>query len=258
MSSIFEKLQLLQFGWRDAIDVLLVALVIYNILTLIRGTRAMQMSIGILLVAVAYFVSQFFDLIALETLFRALLFYAPFAFVVLFQNEIRRALANFGRNPLGAFVGSKRAWLDNVTEAAHRLSQQRTGALIVLERDQSLRVWVESGKQLDATISTELLMNLFVPNTPLHDGAVIIRADRIAAAGVFLPLSTNAEIAPNYGTRHRAAIGLTEETDAVVVIVSEENGSIAVAREGELIENLDRERLLSTIERSLSPRRRLT
>lgn len=237
----FERFQALQFGWRDAIDILLVAFVLYNILVLIRGTRAMQMAIGLLLIASTYFIASAFDLLALQSLSQQILFYLPFAIIVLFQHEIRRALASFGKNPLISFISppARGSHLDEIVEASVQLARRKIGALIVLERTQNLRAFAETGKSLDALVSSELLQNIFLPNTPLHDGAVIVQGDRMAAAGAFLPLSSNADLSTRYGTRHRAAVGMSEETDALVIVVSEENGSVAVALEGILHENMD-------------------
>ena len=237
----FERLAALQLGWRDAVDILVVSFVLYNILVLIRGTRAMQMAIGLLFIASTYFIASAFDLLALQALSQQILFYLPFAIIVLFQHEIRRALASFGKNPLISFLSppARSSHLSEIAEASVQLARKKIGALIVLERTQSLRAFAETGKALDAIVSSELLQNIFLPNTPLHDGAVIIQGDRVAAAGTFLPLSANADISAEYGTRHRAAVGMSEETDAVIIVISEENGSIAVAHEGVLYENMD-------------------
>ena len=160
----------------------------------------------------------------------------PFAIIVLFQHEIRRALADFGRNPLVRFGRQERieSSLQEIVLAATTLSSRRIGALIVIERLQGLRNYVENGIRLDAVVSYDLLLTIFNPDTPLHDGAVIVQDDRIAAAACFLPLTSNPELSKGYGTRHRAALGITEETDAVAVVVSEETGRISVAVDGEL------------------------
>ncbi|HEY5611902.1 MAG TPA: diadenylate cyclase CdaA [Thermoanaerobaculia bacterium] len=248
--TFYERLQSLQFGWRDAIDLAIVAIVVYQILRLIRGTRAMQMSIGLLLLGGGYFVSQALDLLALETLTRSILFYLPFAIIVLFQHEIRRALASFGGSRLAGIFARRQPLtdLEPIIRAVSELATRRIGALIVLERAESLRTWIEGGKLIDAVVSTELLLNIFTPNTPLHDGAVIIQGNRIAAANTFLPLSSNSELSTAHGTRHRAALGLTEETDALVIVVSEQNGSIAVAQEEQLYEALSPEALRHWLE----------
>lgn len=241
MTTLLDRIAALQFGWRDALDILIVAFILYQILNLIRGTRAMQMAVGLTVLGGAFFMARALDLLALETLSREIFFYLPFAVIVLFQHEIRRALAAFGRNPLDALAGVRGDALDidAICGAAGDLAARRIGALLVLERTQNLRLYIERGKQLQAIVSRELLINIFTPNTPLHDGAVIIEGNRIAAAGVFLPLAEGAELSDGYGTRHRAALGMSEETDAIVVVVSEENASIAVAIEGRLYENLE-------------------
>jgi diadenylate cyclase len=253
--NLFERWEALQFGWRDAIDILIVAFIIYNILMLIRGTRAMQMAIGLSLIGGAYFFARAFELLALESISQQILFYLPFAIIVLFQHEIRRGLASFGKNPLIAFLAPRGVdnHLDEVVEAAVTLSRKRTGALLALERTQSLRAFAESGRKLDALVSSELLVNIFTPNAPLHDGAVILQGDRVLAAGAFLPLSATSDIPAIYGTRHRAALGLTEETDALVVVISEENGSISAALEGVLHEYLTEETLRSFLTDHLAP-----
>ena len=253
--TFYERLQALQFGWRDAFDIVIVAFLIYNILMLIRGTRAMQMAIGLSMIASAYFVARAFDLLALEALSRQILFYLPFAIIVLFQHEIRRGLASFGKNPLIAFFTPRMedTHLDEIVRAATELAKRKVGALIAIERMQSLRAYTEGAKPLDAVVSADLLQNVFAPNTPLHDGAAIIQGDRIGFAGAFLPLSSTSDIPPEYGTRHRAALGLSEETDAMVVVISEENGAIAVALDGTLHENLDTRRLESLIRENVVP-----
>lgn len=257
MNSLFEKLQLLRFDWKDAIDIIIVAVIIYNVLALIRRTRAMQMAVGLLLLAGAYFVARTFDLVALETISREIFFYLPFAAIVLFQHEIRRALANFGRTPLISFLAPRNgaAEIDPLVTAATELARRRVGALIVVERSDSLRVQIESGKVIDAVVSPELLVSLFAPTTPLHDGAAIIRDGRVAAAGVFLPLSSEDAAVGQHGTRHRAALGMSEETDALVLVVSEENGCISIALDGTLIENLSPDELRRQLLISLTPRR---
>jgi diadenylate cyclase len=245
MTAILEKLQGLQFGWRDAVDIITVAVLLYWILSLIRGTRAMQIAVGLLALVATNFLARALDLQALQTVSGQLLFYLPFAIIVLFQHEIRRALATLARKPFSAFwsVNAGDFHYDEVVTAAAELSRRRVGALIVIERAHSLRMFSEAGRQLDALVSAELLINIFTPNSPLHDGAVVIHGNRAVAAGVFLPLSTNSDAIGRHGTRHRAALGLSEETDAVVVVISEENGSISVAVDGALREHLSSEEL---------------
>ena len=244
--TFFDRLLMTQLTWRDAVDILLVALIIYNILNLIRGSRAMQISIGLVLLVSMFFVARAFDLRALEVISGQILFYLPFAVVVLFQHEIRRALASMGGNPLLSIFRRRGDHVPRevIVDACEILSRNKTGALIAIEGAQTLRQYEEGAKPIDALATRELLVAIFAPGGPLHDGAVILRGNRIAAAGSFLPLTPAPDPKLAHGTRHRAAIGLSEESDALVLVVSEENGSIAAASEGTLHENLDRAMLL--------------
>lgn len=255
MTSILEKLQGLQFGWRDAIDILIVAFLLYSVLTLIRGTRAMQISVGLLILIGLNFVARALQLPALEMVSGQLLFYLPFAIIVLFQHEIRRALASVARKPLGSLFTHRpeENAHEEIIRAASDLARRRMGALFVLEKTQNLRMFVEAGRQLDAIVSSEILINIFTPNTPLHDGAVVIHGNRIIAAGVFLPLSTNSDVIGRLGTRHRAALGLSEETDALVIAISEENGSIAAAFDGALLQDLTTDELAQLLRDPSTP-----
>lgn len=235
--------------WRDAVDVLAVAIIIYNLLLLIRGTRAVQILLGLMFLGVVYYVAVLAELPTLQQILENLLIVLPFAIIVLFQAEIRRALANFGRNPLWGLAKQEKAVASfgDIVLAVTTLSTRRIGALIVIERLQGLRNYIENGIALDANISYDLLINIFVPDTPLHDGAVIVQDDRIAAAACFLPLTTNPELSKELGTRHRAALGITDETDAVAVVVSEETGIISVAFEGVLYRDLDSKSLRNAL-----------
>jgi diadenylate cyclase len=229
------------FTWRDAIDILIVAFVAYFLLRLIRGTRAVQMVFGLIAILVVYWISVILKLVALRTVLSALIFYLPFAIIVLFAQELRRALAAFGRTPFFSLFSGYHAeeTVSDLVLAATSLSNRKTGALIVLERREGLKTYIENGVPLDAVISYDLLVNLFSPGTPLHDGAVIVSRERIAAAACFLPLSLKEGLSKRFGTRHRAAIGVTEETDALAIVVSEERGTISLARDGQLVEDLD-------------------
>ena len=243
--SWLDRMYTLGFTWRDAIDVLFVAIIIYGILTLIRGTRAMQISIGLVVLGSTFFIARAFDLLALEVISREILFYLPFAVIVLFQHEIRRALARMGGDSFLVF--SRRAGavpIDAILNACDILSARRVGALIAIEGAQTLRAYEQAAKPVDAIVSAELLIAIFTPGGPMHDGAVVIRRNRVVVAGAFFPLTADEDTKLQHGTRHRAALGVTEESDTLVIVISEENGSIAVAREGVLYENLDRGRLL--------------
>lgn len=250
-ASWLDRLLSLQLTWRDAVDIFLVAIIIYNILALIRGTRAMQISIGLMLLGSTFFIARAFDLPALEVISGQILFYLPFAVIVLFQHEIRRALARVGANPFLALFRRRTTPIPYpvLLDATAILATKKIGALIAIEGAHTLRSYEESAKPVDALLTVELLVNIFTPDAPLHDGAVIIRGNRIAAAGAFLPLTPTPDPQLAHGTRHRAALGLTEESDALVIVVSEENGSIAVASEGVLEENLTRDGLLEILVR---------
>jgi diadenylate cyclase len=250
-----DRLLSLQLTWRDAADIVIVAIIIYNILALIRGTRAMQVSLGLMLLGSTFFLARAFDLPALEAISQQILFYLPFAVVVLFQHEIRRALAQVGGSPLTALFRRRQPKISYsiVLDACEILASKQIGALIAMEGAQTLRMYEEGAKALDAILSTELLVNIFTPGAPLHDGAVLVRGNRITAAGAFLPLSQGDPV-PGHGTRHRAALGLSEESDALLIIVSEENGSIAVAREGVLREGLNRDTLLDAMKEHFGER----
>jgi diadenylate cyclase len=252
----WDRLASLQFTWRDALDIVIVAIIIYYILTLIRGTRAMQISVGLILLASTFFIARAMDLPALEAISKQILFYLPFAVIVLFQSEIRRGLARIVSNPLLAFfVHPPALEFEPIVRAAEILSSKRIGALMAIERTQSLRMFTDTAKPVDAIVSAELLVSIFTPGGPLHDGAVIIHGGRLIAAGALLPLTTTADLNLPHGTRHRAAIGLSEDSDALVIVISEENGSIAVAWEGKLHENLDRASLLPLMRAHLGERR---
>jgi diadenylate cyclase len=236
-----DRIFSLQFTWRDAVDVLIVAVIIYSILSLIRGTRAMQISIGLVILGSTFFIARAFDLRALETISRDILFYLPFAVIVLFQHEIRRALARMGGDSFLIFRRRTGALpFDAILSACEILASRRVGALIAIEGAQTLREYEEAAKPVDAIVSAELLVTIFTPGGPLHDGAAILRRNRVVVAGAFFPLAADGDTRLQHGTRHRAALGVTEESDAFAIVISEENGSIAVAREGRLHENLDR------------------
>jgi diadenylate cyclase len=239
VNEIWQTLQIVT--WRDVLDVLLVAVVIYNLLLLIRGTRAVQILFGILFLVGAYYLARLGNLLTLQTTLEAFFTFLPFAVIVLFQDEIRRALAQFGSKPLWGIGGHQRveSIFNEVVLAATAMSARRTGALIVFERLEGLKNFVDNGIRLDAVVSYDLLLNVFNSHTQLHDGAVIVQGDRLAAASCYLPLTRNPELSKEYGTRHRAALGISEETDAVAVVVSEESGRISVAHQGELVRDLD-------------------
>ena len=236
------------------VDVLLVAFLIYQLLALIRGTRAAPMLLGLAALGLAFYLASLGELRTLNWLLSTLLPYVVFALIVVFQSEIRHALANLGtRISFGRSSDSVGDVYDDIVLAANLFSQNQTGALMIIEREIGLRTYIESGVPLDARLSYDLLATLFRPSAPLHDGAVIVQRDRIAAAACFLPLSMNPVLSTQLGTRHRAGIGVTEETDAVAVIVSEETGAISLAVKGNIERDLTverlRERLIQLLQR---------
>ncbi len=243
------------------IDILIVAVIIYYFLDLIQGTRAIQMLLGVGLVVVFYYASRWGRLETVQWLLTNVLPYFVFALIVVFQAEIRRALARMGQNPFWRHFSAQQPAesYDDIIMAASYLSQNRIGALMVIERDVGLRTYVESGVALDAQLSYDLLISIFRPESPLHDGAAIIQRNRVAAAACFLPLSLNPVLSTQLGTRHRAAIGVTEETDAVTVVVSEQTGLVSLCIGGTIEIGLGPERLgerLDTLLERARPRGR--
>jgi len=237
------------------IDILVVAFLIYEFLKLIKGTRAIPMLVAVILLVGALWLAHIEQLRTVDWLITTLFPYAVFALIVVFGAEIRHALARLGRRlsaRRGGMFGASDSYEDIVLAAEH-FSQTATGALIVIEREIGLRTFIESGVPLDANLSYDLLITIFRPSAPLHDGAVIIQKSRIAAAACFLPLSMNPVLSTQFGTRHRAAIGITEETDAISVVVSEENGAISIAAGGAIERDITveylRERLSELLRR---------
>ena len=231
-------------GFRNVIDIALVFILVYVVLKLLRGTRAVPTVVGLILLGLLYWISIEQDFATLEFVLRYAVFYIGFAIIVLFQSEIRQALIYFAnrlRFPIlkkqrGQFGGSV---YDEIVLAVTTLASEKTGALIVIERKVGLRNFIDAGVQLDARISYDLLVSIFNPATPLHDGAVIVQNERIAAASVFLPLTKNPSISRELGTRHRAAIGITEGSDAISLVVSEETGLVTYVEAGEIRRNLE-------------------
>jgi diadenylate cyclase len=235
-----------RFGWWDVLDILIVSVAIYEVLKLIRGTRAVQMVLGAGVLAGVYYLSRWGHLETVNWVIRNIVGYVVFALIVLFQADIRRALAHFGRTPFFTFFSRSdgiEEMIEEIAVAATVLAGQRIGAIVAIEREIGLRNYIEGGIPLDATLTHDLVVTIFRPGGPLHDGAVIIQGDRIAAAACFLPLTVNPRLSKDLGTRHRAAIGLTEETDAAAVIVSEETGLISLALDGHIERGLDPDRL---------------
>jgi diadenylate cyclase len=236
-------------SWLDLIDILIVAFLIYQLLQFIRGTHAVQMALGALVLVLLYWLSQLLHLETVNWLLRTFMPYLVFGIIVVFQAEIRKVLAQLGKTPLPGVFGSPRTEevIDEVVLAGTTLAAQRTGAIVVIERDMGLRSYIETGIALDAFVTYDLLISIFNPGTPLHDGAVIIQGNRVAAAACFLPLTVNPQLSRELGSRHRAAIGVTEDTDALAVVVSEETGVISLVVGGRIRRELDAASLKSAL-----------
>jgi uncharacterized protein (TIGR00159 family) len=241
-------------GWWDVLDIVVVWILIYEVLKLIRGTRAVQMALGGAGLVVLFYGSRWSHLETVNWLVRNMAAYIAFAAIVLFQSDIRRALAHFGRAPFFRYFAKAESAAESIEElvvAAKMLASQRIGAIIALERQIGLRNYIEGGIPLDAVLTYDLILTIFLPGSPLHDGAVIVQDDRVAAAACFLPLTVNPKLSKELGSRHRAAIGLTEENDSVAIVVSEETGSISIVSDGQIERGLDpdalRERLRSLV-----------
>lgn len=230
-----------QLRWQDLIDIILVTIIIYRILLIIKGTRAAKMLLGLGVLVVVSFFSKYLELYTLDLLISSFWGQVVIALIVLFQPEIRRALAKMGETSILQSLTSAEELksLEEIIRATIALSNKKVGAIIVIEREVSLKDYVEIGVPLDAKVSKELLLSIFHPTSPIHDGAVIIKGNRVLAAGCFLPIALEADLSKTYGTRHRAGLGITEETDAVTVLISEETGTISVGVDGKLESHFD-------------------
>ena len=236
-------LELLASGWPDILrfiaEIFIISFCFYKLWLFIRGTRAVHLVKGLVLLIIFAFLANILGLNTITRILGYLGAVAVIAFVVLFQPELRRGLARLGENPLFASSWKEEEVIEEIVKSANFLSRKKVGALIALERDIGLRNYVETGVEMDSRVSSELLNTIFMPNTPLHDGAVIIQGERIVAAGCILPLAEATDMVRITGTRHLAAVGLTEETDAAAVVVSEETGAISVGIGGKLTRDLD-------------------
>ncbi len=243
---------------RYVIDILLVTYVIYKLIMLIRGTRAMQLLKGIVVIILTWLLSKWFQLTTLHWLMSQAFTFGVLALVIIFQPELRRALEQLGRGKLFSRTSTQdeevvRRTVQEVTKSTTYMAKRRIGALIVMERETGLSDYVETGILINGKVSSELLINIFIPNTPLHDGAVIIRKDTVQAAGCYLPLTENPTISKELGTRHRAGIGMSEVSDGLTIIVSEETGQVSLAANGEIIRNLSEEQLTQMLLEQLNP-----
>ncbi len=244
---MWDQLQniILQFGWRDALDISLIAFILYKLIILVRGTRAIQLLKGLMLLLIATLGVRQLGLTAIDWLLRQVMTIGLIAIPIVFQPELRRGLEQLGRGKM--FVRTSYLYrekyltevIGELVKAIQVLVKNRIGALIIMERETGINEFIETGIRMESHVSAELLINIFMPRTPLHDGAVIIRGSRIMAAGCYLPLTENPHLSKELGTRHRAAIGISENSDAVAIVVSEETGAISLANNGKLTRYLD-------------------
>lgn len=255
---VFEELRqlLTTINLRGLIDIVVVSILFYRILILIKGTRGWQMTLGLFFLVVIYYGSQLLGLKMVQWILQTFLTYLVFALIVLYQSEIRNGLARLGRSRFFRRFSTnvKKESYEEIVLAATTLASQRIGGLIVLEGEIGLKNYIESGIQLDAVLTYDLLVTIFNPRTPLHDGAVIIQQNRAAAAACFLPLTLDPYLSKELGTRHRAAIGITEETDAIAVVISEETGKISSVVGGKITRNLDGLGLMRFLQDSMEAR----
>ncbi len=239
---LFELLRASPLGWLiDVADIVILAYLIYQLVLLVKGTRAVQMMAGVVFIIAAYFVAGVLQLTTVQRFIGYVLYWIPFAVIVIFQNTIRRALSRVGRNPFVHLTSRPQSeeLINELVLAATSLASRKIGGLVVIEREQGLRNYIETGITIDALLSYDLILSVFSPKSPLHDGAIIVQEGRIRAASCFLPLTSHPTLSKEFGTRHRAAIGVSEETDAVAVVISEERGTVSVAFEGRIIEDVD-------------------
>lgn len=239
--------------WKPILEISFIWFLVYWLIKFFQGTHALQVLTGMVVFAVLFNVAKFFKLNTIEWVLGNLLQVGVLAFVVMFQPELRRVLARIGQNAVFSPFLKKGGTVDEIVEASQRMAKIRRGAIIAIEREVSLQNYFETGIPIDAKVSAELLITIFAPNAPIHDGAVVIQGNRIAACGVLFPLTQSSNVARTLGTRHRAAIGLTEETDAVCIVVSEETGAISVSVYGKLTRDLDEEGLKRVLKSLFQP-----
>lgn len=244
---------LAQLRWQDAVDIILVAVILYQVFLFLRGTQAIQVLAGMFLLFMVYLAARRLDLFTLEWILDGIVKSFLLIVIILFQADIRRVLSRVGRKAFSPSEVSEPLIMEEISDAVETLSGQRIGGLIALERRVGLSDYLEGAVKLDALVTKDLLVSLFWPHNPTHDGAAIIQGDRIVAAGCLLPLSTNPNLDPDLGTRHRAAVGLTENSDALVLVVSETSGQISLAQGGRLLRNLSRLQLRQALKNILEP-----
>ncbi|MFH0838906.1 MAG: diadenylate cyclase CdaA [Candidatus Omnitrophota bacterium] len=241
-------------NWKPVVEILVLWFILYRILLFIKNTRAVQLFKGLIVLAVIFLVIQELELDTLNWILTKLFALSIFAFLIIFQPELRRGLAKIGQDHLFGFFVKEERIINEIINAVINLSKKKIGALIAIERETGLKAYTESGTIIESKATAELLETIFIPNSPLHDGGVVIQQDRIAAAGCLFPLTQNQKISKTLGTRHRAAIGLTEETDAIVLVVSEETGAISISLEGGLSRDLNKDALERILKELYAPK----
>ena len=259
LETLQGALSLSELTWKDSVDGAIVCFLLYRLFKFVRGTQATHIVLGAMGVVALFLIATLFELRLLTLLLRNVLPYVAFAGIVVFQAEIRKLLATIGRALFGRTgPSSTDDVLDEIVLAAQSLASAKTGALIVFERDMGLKSFAETGVRLDAVVTYDLLCNIFTPGSPLHDGAVVVQADRLSAAACFLPLTVNPELSRTLGSRHRAAIGVTEDTDAVALVVSEETGGISLVSAGAMTRLTDPKELSEALRAQLRRRGAIT
>lgn len=246
-----------QLRWQDGIDIGIITFLVYRLLQILRGSRAMQMVTGLAMIMLAFVVSRALGFFTLNWILDNFLGSIILVIIVIFQSDIRRALTQVGAAPLlrpaERTVQRREDVIEDISQAALELAQQRVGGLVVVEREVGLNEYMEIGTRLDARVSRELIISVFLPHSPIHDGALVIQKGRVTAVRCLLPLSTNPNVRATWGTRHRAALGVTEETDAVAVVISEQEGTVALVVGGNVTENIDGARLRAALRGLIRP-----
>lgn len=236
---------ILNMIWKPFIEISILWFIIYRLLLFIKGTRAVQVLRGIIIIVIIFFITQQMRFDVINWIFTKLFALSVIAFLIVFQPEMRSGLARIGREKVFGNIITEERTIEEIAKSASVLARKKVGAIIAIQREVSLEPYIESGVEIDSNLTSELLNTIFMPNTPLHDGGIIVHGDRLVAAGCLFPLTQNPDINKLLGTRHRAALGLSEETDAICIVVSEETGSVSIANAGKLTRDLDRERLVN-------------
>ncbi|MCD6461019.1 diadenylate cyclase CdaA [bacterium] len=254
MDVIYEFLyNFIRDNWKAVIEIMILTMFVYYILLFIKGTRAVQVLKGVFLLIILFMVSQKLDLVVLNWLLTMFMPIAIISLIIIFQPELRRGLARLGRNPFFISLSEDKQIPEIVADAVMTLSEKKIGAIIVFEQEIGLKNYINTGIILDALITKELIISIFMPSSPLHDGAVIIERDRLSASSCLLPLSQYHQLSKSLGTRHRASVGLSEETDALIIVISEETGTVSIAENGNIIRDVGAARIKEKLRTIYNP-----